>query len=235
MQLIPLPPQPAAKKRNTWLWVLLGCGGLTVIGVIVVLVVGYFLFSIGEHVADNPVRTAAKVVEFINPDIEVLSVDEEKELVTFRDKRTGEVTTISLEELKKQQEKKSSESKPPDNTAQSKPSSESATPEVGGQDGLPNWVVLYPGAKVIAKLKSGTGNKASGTLMLKTDDGADAVLRFYEERLKGDGFSVTPTVVGNLRALSAKRNSGEALVIMAAPEDGDEQDDTQITITYQVQ
>lgn len=227
------PPQPAAKKRNIWLWVLVGCGGLTVLGVLVAVVIGYFLYYTADQVAKNPVRSAAKVVEMINPDIEVISVDEEKQLVTFRDKKTGTVTTVSLEELQKERKPASSDGRSSDDAPQSRPSGAS-TPNGGGDAGdPPAWVLVYPGAKVIAKVVSGGGGKASGTLTLKADATVDAVLRFYEEKLNQLGFSVTRASVGGGRAVYAKRGSGEMMTVTAAPEEPDDQDDTQIVLIYQ--
>lgn len=231
---MPLPPQPAAKKRNIWLWVLVGCGGLTVLGVLVAAVVAYFLYYAADQVAKNPVRSAAKVVEMLNPDIEVISVDEEKQLVTFRDKKTGTVTTVSLEELQKRRQPASSDGRSSDDAPQSRPSGAS-TPNVGGGDAgdLPAWVLVYPGAKVIAKVVSGGGGKVSGTLTLEADATADAVLKFYEEQLNRTGFSVTRAAAGGVRAVYAKRDSGETMTVTAVPEETGDQDDVRIVVSYQ--
>ncbi|MCS7079191.1 MAG: hypothetical protein NZ585_03965 [Chloracidobacterium sp.] len=227
------PSQPAAKKSNIWLWVLVGCGSLTVLGVIIAAVVAYFAYYAFNQAAKNPVRTAAKVVELVNPDIEVISVDEEKQLVTFRDKKTGTVTTVSLEELQKQQKQGQSGGKPADDVAKGGPPPGSTTPGGGDTADLPNWVVLYPGAKVIAKTTSSGGDKVSGTLMLETDDTVEAVFRFYESKLDGVGFTVTRTTVGGVRALSATRNSGETITVTAFPEEPGDQEDTRIMLSYE--
>ncbi|OYT69563.1 MAG: hypothetical protein CFK52_13455 [Chloracidobacterium sp. CP2_5A] len=228
------PPQPAAKKSNVWLWVLAGCGGLALIGVAAASVVLYFTYYALNEVTSNPVRTAAKAVELANPDIEVISVDEEKQLVSFRDKKTGATTTISLKEF---QEQAPSGGKPGsgDNQAKGgKPSGSSAPDiDISDRDALPNWVILYPGAKVIAKVLSGKGDKASGTLTLRTNDTADAVFKFYEGKLDGIGFSVTRAASAGYRAIAAKRDSGETVTVVTAQnEAADGQDGTSIVLSY---
>ncbi len=241
MQPVGSAPPPPAKKRNVWLWVLGGCGVLTLLGIVGVGIALYFGYRFVDEVSKNPVRTAAKVIEMANPDIEVVAVDEEKELVTFRDKKTGTTTTVSLKEFEKQAKPGEGTSSPAPSTA-SQPSS--APPDVGisDSDNLPNWVPVYPGAKVMVKVTSGSGNKVSGSLTLMTRDRPEAVFSFYETKLNGSGFSVTRAASGGYRAITAKRSSGENLTVMVMKVESDdrreddrtEDDDdyTSIVITY---
>jgi len=240
MQPVGYAPPPPAKKRNVW-WVLGGCGVLTLLGIVAVGVVLYFGYRFVDEASKNPVRTAAKVVELANPDIEVVAVDEEKELVTFRDKKTGTTTTVSLKEFEKQAKSKEGTANPAP-SAGGQPAS--APPDVGisDKDNLPNWVLVYPGAKVTAKVTSGSGSKVSGALTLMTRDKPEAVFSFYETKLDGIGFSVTRTASGGYRAIAAKRDSGESISVMVMKveaedrraEDRTEDDDdyTSIVITY---
>ncbi len=240
MQPVGYAPPPA-KKRNVWLWVLGGCGVLTLLGIVVVGVVLYFGYRFVDEVSKNPVRTAAKVIELANPDIEVVAVDEEKKLVTFRDKKTGTTTTVSLEEFEKQAKPGEGTDSPSPSTG-SQPSSSPPDVGISDRDNLPNWVPVYPGAKVTAKVTSGSGNKASGSLTLMTRDKPEAVFNFYETRLNGIGFSVTRAASGGYRAIAAKRDSGESIsVVVMKVESDDHKDDsreedddyTSIVITYQ--
>ncbi len=241
MQPMGYAPPPPAKKRNVWLWVLGGCGVVTLLGIVavgVVLYIAYYAASRAvDEVSKNPVRTAAKVIEMADPDIEVVAVDEEKELVTFRNKKTGTTMTVSLKELEKQGKSGERTGNPAPSTA-SQPSS--APPDVGisDRDNLPNWVLVYPGAKVTAKVTSGSGSKVSGSLTLMTRDKPEAVFSFYETRLDGTGFSVTRAASGGYRAIAAKRDSGESVsVVVMKVESDDHRDDsddyTSIVLTYQ--
>ena len=52
----------------------------------------------------------------------------------------------------------------------------------GQPDKLPPWVILYPGARLLAKAVD--TRKTSGTLILATDQGQEQVYGFYNQRLK---------------------------------------------------
>jgi len=243
MQPVGYAPPPPAKKRNVWWWVLGGCGVLTLLGIVAVGVVLYFGYRFVDEASKNPVRTAAKVVELANPDIEVVAVDEEKELVTFRDKKTGTTTTVSLKELEKKAKSKEGTANPAP-SAGGQPAS--APPDVGisDKDNLPNWVLVYPGAKVTAKVTSGSGSKGTGSLTLMTKDRPETVFSFYETKLGSLGFSITRVTTGSYRTINAKRPSGENLTVMVMKVESDDRreddrtedddDSTSIVLTYNV-
>ena len=243
MQPVGYAQPPPTKKRNVWLWVLGGCGVLTLLGIVVVGVALYFGYRFVDEVSRNPVRTAAKAIEMVNPDIEVVAVDEEKELVTFRDKKTGTTTTVSLKELEKKA-KSGDGTGSPEPSAGSQPPSSPPEVGIGDKDNLPNWVLVYPGAKVTAKVTSGSGNKVSGSLTLMTRDRPEAVFSFYETKLGSLGFSMTRVTAGGYRTINAKRPSGENLTVMVMKVESDDRreddrtedddDSTSIVLTYNV-
>jgi biopolymer transport protein ExbD len=85
-----LPPQqslpPPKKKSNVMVWVLAVCGTLIVIVVIVGLM------------QKNPGLAIAKRMVEANPDIlEIVSVDDEKRLITMRNKQTSETFTLNMD------------------------------------------------------------------------------------------------------------------------------------------
>ncbi len=58
-----------------------------------------------------------------------------------------------------------------------------ASEAVPGQpDRLPPWVIIYPGARLLAKAVD--ARKTSGTLILSTDQGQEQVYGFYNQRLR---------------------------------------------------
>ncbi|HXF38820.1 MAG TPA: biopolymer transporter ExbD [Blastocatellia bacterium] len=86
----PLPPQqslpPPKKKSNVMVWVLAVCGTLIVIVVIVGLM------------QKNPGLAIAKRMVEANPDIlEIVSVDDEKRLITMRNKQTSETFSLNMD------------------------------------------------------------------------------------------------------------------------------------------
>jgi hypothetical protein len=243
MQPVGYETPPPAKKRNVWLWVLGGCGGITLLSLVVGGVALYLGYRAVDEVSKNPIRTAAKIIELTNPDIEVVAVDEEKELVTFRDKKTGTTATVSLKELE-QKAKSGDGTSSPGPSAGSQPSS--SPPEVGSgdKDNLPDWVPVYPGAKVAAKVTSGSGSKGTGSLTLMTKDRPETVFSFYETKLGSLGFSITRVTTGSYRTINAKRPSGENLTVMVMKVESDDRreddrtedddDSTSIALTYNV-
>lgn len=87
------------------MYVLAGCLGLVVIGVLIVAGTGYF---VAKKVKDagvdpalfrtNPMVAAAKVLARNNPDLDVLSVDKDTGVVTVRQKSTGKTVTLDFED-----------------------------------------------------------------------------------------------------------------------------------------
>lgn len=93
------------KKMLIWIGVILGAFLL-----ILALIIGgatYFAYSkvkdmglTPEMLGDNPGVAFGKIVEATNPDIEFISSDPEKEVVTFRNRKTGETITIDFASIK---------------------------------------------------------------------------------------------------------------------------------------
>src|SRR6476620_7608924 len=102
------PPPPPQKKSNVLVWVVAGCGTFVVISVIVVFLGGYFIWNKAkeagldpELMQKRPALAVAKMMVAANPDVELVSVDDEKGLITVKDKKTGKTVTVNLEEAQK--------------------------------------------------------------------------------------------------------------------------------------
>ena len=88
------PPPPPQKKSNVLTWVLVGCGTFVILGVIAFVVGGYFVWNKAKQAGldpalmqKQPALATAKIMVAMNPDIELVSVDEEKGLITVKTKR----------------------------------------------------------------------------------------------------------------------------------------------------
>ena len=85
-------------------WVGIGCGGLMLLGVIAMVVLGVSVFNWGrgaledatgerslsdivERLEDSPARTMAETVIRMNPELELLSTDDDAGTITFRFQR----------------------------------------------------------------------------------------------------------------------------------------------------
>src|SRR5215467_2111425 len=92
---------PPPKKSNALFWILGGCAGIIVIGAIAFIVLSYFVYNKAKQVAsdiqDRPALAAAKALTAFNPDVDVVSTDDEKGTITIRNKKTGETITISAD------------------------------------------------------------------------------------------------------------------------------------------
>ena len=105
----PLPPQqsfppPPQKKSNVMVWVLAGCGTFVLIWVIAGFLGGYYARKAWKEAGLDPelmqkspaLAVAKKMVED-NPDVFELVVDDEKRLITIRNKQTGETNTTDMD------------------------------------------------------------------------------------------------------------------------------------------
>src|SRR5205809_3119634 len=99
------PPPPPQKKSNVLVWVIAGCATFVVIGIIAVFLGGYFVWNKAkeagldpELMQKRPALAEAKMMVEAKPDVELVSVDDEKGLITVKDKKTGKTLTVNLDE-----------------------------------------------------------------------------------------------------------------------------------------
>jgi hypothetical protein len=191
------PPAPLPPKKKGWLfWGLLGCGGLLVLFILVVFLGGVYIWN---RVPKSPAQLAAALITANNPDAEVVSIDEGRGLLQVKDKKTGKIITINLEDAKKGKITFTGEGNEKITLNAGEPGKEalmqvqtkegSASWGAGIPKDLPAWVPVYPGAQAAAG-GAGQSNKGQGgTLTLQTSDPVDKVAGFYQEALKKSGFS----------------------------------------------
>lgn len=189
----PAALQPGVKKPTSPLvWIL---GGVAVFFVlIVILFVGAGLF-VAKKVTDsgvdtallqrNPVLAAAKMAVALNPDVEVVDTDEDKGVLTIREKSTGKTITMNAEDIKNGKLSFS------DDETGGKVS-------IGVDDAakLPEWVPAYPGSKPEGTFSATGGDGEGGMAHFKTSDAGPKVLAFYQDALKKAGYKITATMSG---------------------------------------
>jgi uncharacterized protein YneF (UPF0154 family) len=240
------PPAPPAKKGTSPLvWILAGCGGLVVIALLVILVGGYFVAHKVKGYADmakkNPAMAAAKLAVSFNPDLEIVSEDDDKGTLTIRDKKTGEEITMNAEDIKKGRltfkNKKGEQVTLEGSTEKGKEGfsvkTGKGTMAFGNAEGEtpPSWVPSYPGAKPMASTRQKTEEGVQGTFSFHTGDSREKVLAFFEKELKTAGFEVERAGQGGMSNLSAKSGDGKNkvnVVVLAVSEGG-----TQVTVEYE--
>ena len=104
---MPPPYQPQRRKSRVWLWVLGILGALFLIFVLLVGAGAYFIKQkmhqagvTTEMMRRNPALAGAKIAAAMNPNIEILSVDEDRQTLTYRDKKTGKVSVVTFQNAK---------------------------------------------------------------------------------------------------------------------------------------
>jgi len=249
-QSFPPPPQ---KKSNVLMWVVVGCGTFLVIGVIAVFLGGYFVWNKAKQagldpdlIQKKPALAVAKMMVAANPDIELVSVDDEKGLITVKDKKTGETVTVNLDDAQKgkvvfkkdgedevSMEAKGDES---NGSVEVKSSEGSAKFGTGSVDKIPDWVPLYPEAKPVGSYSAQNKDGASGGFHFATKDPPNKVISFYEDGFKRAGLTVNTNLLTQngktTGGLATGEDSGKkrtASVNAIADEEG-----TQVTVFYEM-
>lgn len=196
------PPAAPKKGLHPLAWVAIGCGALLVLGgVAFVGVTWYAAHKLKQVAADfenNPGKAAAEMFVRVNPEIEMVSSDDAAGTMTVRNTKTGEVATFKYDEL--------GEGKLSWKTSEGEGSFDVQSKEGGGMTvktdkgemtlgasdlDLPDWVPIYPGAKIgqgMFSSRSDEGNMAS--FPITTGDASKDVMAFYEKALKEAGFEV---------------------------------------------
>ena len=191
----PVTPMPGAVKPRTspLVWILGAIVGIFVlVGILVVgagLFVAHKVKSAGfdsELAQKNPALAAAKVMASLNPDVEVVGMDEDRGLITIKDKKTGKTITMNAEDVKNGKLTFSDES-----------TGQKVTFGAASAVKLPDWLPTYPGSKPEGTFSaSGDGNDG-GMAHFKTSDASSKVLSYYQDALKSGGFKITSTFSGD--------------------------------------
>lgn len=239
-QPIPQPsyPPPPKKKSNVVVWVLAGCGTFVVLGAVAVMAISYFVWNKAKDFEKNPAFAVAKMMVSANPDVELVSADEERGLITIKDKKTGEVFTVNLDDVEngKLTFKKNGESAV---TFEAKGNgSEGGSLEVksgegtarfgsGSVDKLPDWIPAYPGSEIEGIYSAASKEGGSGGFNFLTADEPQKVVSFYEKSLERAGLTVTTNITQQSGKATGGIVSGEdsdrnrtAFINAAAGEDG---------------
>lgn len=175
-----VPPQMPPKKKglHPLAWVGIGCGGLTLIGLIVIGLISWFAYTKVKELARNPAKASAELMVQANPDIEKVSENETAGEMTIRVKSTGEEITLKYNEL-----------------ANGKISIKDKDGNISvlGQGDLskvPAWVPRYPGiADEATSFQVENSGKHSGVLSGTTSDSVDAIKNFYDGNAPTGSFT----------------------------------------------
>ena len=226
----PAAPAPAKGGSKVLFWILGIIGAIVLLIVVGVAVVGFYIKHkveqagvSSELLQRNPGLAVLKIMTATNPNLEILSTDENDRVVKIRDKQTGKIMTMTFDDLEKGKI-----------TFRADDDKGGATLSIGqGVTGLPDWAPAYPGARESGGSKvdaHGDNGEAGGTVTFATSDPPEKVLAFYTEKLKAAGLTVNGTFTsGTTSTLSAADDSDGRGVHVAISGAGD---GSTITVIY---
>ena len=104
------PGGPAAAPVKTgggvkvFLWILGGCLGIVVIGILIFVGLGFFVLHKAKQMGldpdlmqKNPVLAVAKISVATNPDLETVSSNDSASTIVVRNKKTGKTSTMQVD------------------------------------------------------------------------------------------------------------------------------------------
>jgi len=215
------------KKSNTMVWVLGGLGGCLTLIIICVLGAYFFIAHKAKQAGidtdllkRNPALATAKIMVAANPDVEMVSVDEGRQEITVRNRKSGKTYTLSFEDAKNGKFTMKEDGK--------------TTLTVGGKAKVPSWVPDYPGSDPQGAFSAAGADGESGTFTFKTKDGSDKVVQYYQDQFKSAGMKVTSNITSQDGKSSAgmlsaqdEANKHSVTIVLSV-----ESDETTVAVTY---
>jgi hypothetical protein len=249
-QTTPIGEQPQ-KKSRVLVWVLAGCGGFALLAVIIVVVGSIFVWHKAkqagfdpELMRKNPAQAVAKMIAATNPDIDIVSVDDAKGLITVKNKKTGETVTVNFEDARDgkvtfKEGNKDTVTIDASGSAESggvemKSGDASMKMGTGAPENLPSWLPQYPGVKVEGSYSMQGKDGDAGSFGFKTGDSIDRIVKFYEEGLRNAGLKVNTNLLNQNGQVSGGLVTGEdkqegRTALVTASASGQQ---TQVSVTF---
>jgi hypothetical protein len=232
---------PGKKKLGPWVWILGGCFGLIVVAGVIAISAGFFVANKVKQagldpalIEKNPGLAVAKMMVSANPELEMVSIDENKGIIKVREKKTGKTLIVNLAAAKEGKfefqdesgEKIELDASGSGDSGTVTIKGSKGTMQMGGGLKLPAWVPSYPGAQETGSFGINADDSNAGTMTFKSADSADQIAAFYENALKGTGFAVEKT------ALNA---SGQPAILFVTAKDKNSDKSVQVTATTEAQ
>jgi hypothetical protein len=221
------PVGPAtATKTSPLVWILGGCFGLLVLGAIVGGLTMYYIAHKARQAAHmlekNPALAVTRMIAAANPDVDVVSTDEDKGTITVRDKKTGKTMIMNFADAQKGKfvfeqdgQKMALEAHADgDKGSFEMKSSEGSMKFATGasSEKLPAWLSAYPGSAPQGSMSMQNGKETSGSFSFTTKDSIEAVVRYYEDALNKAGLKATTN--------SVQQNGKTSLGMVSAEDPG---------------
>lgn len=198
---------PPKKKMGVLSWVLIGCLGLLVVAGAVFVGGVWFVKNKVENVVQdfeqNPVRTAAELAVRMNPEVELVAVDDGAQTMTIREKATGKVVTVDWSAMSEGRLRFEADGQ--EVSIDASPTEQGGTLEIeagdqqmqatfgaGAADGGLDWFPRYPEASDLSVNYTAQGGAGRNDFFtFTTADSVDQVLVFYEEAFEEADFEIS--------------------------------------------
>jgi hypothetical protein len=193
----------------------------------------------------NPAKAVATLAVKVNPDLEFISTDDAKGTITFREKATGKVTTMTFDEMSEGKftitDSEGNETKIDGSAGgQGRVTIKGRQGETiisgnAAETAPPAWVPAYPGATAQqGGMRAENDGVLSGMGALRSQDPVGKVKDHYETQLKAAGFQVETSTM-NLNGaesatVTATKDEGKTTANIMINRDGDV---TNIVVTYE--
>jgi len=194
------------RKTSPLVWIVVAVLGLFVLVGIAVVGGGLFLVHKAkqagfdtELMRNNPGLATAKLLAATNPDLEVVSTDDQRGIITIRQKSTGKIMTMNFDDMKRgkftfKEDGKDAvtlEAHGNGDTGNMQMKSGSESLNFGAnQATLPAWIPAYPNSKPVSTFSMNGRDGTSASFQFQTQDAPKDVVAFYETGLKQAGFSI---------------------------------------------
>jgi len=182
-------------------WIVGGCGGLVVLAALVGGLGMYYVAHKVKQAAHNPALAVTRMLAAANPDVDVVSTDEDKGTITVRDKKTGKTMTMNFADAQKgkfvfeqdgQKVQMEAHGEGDKGSFEVKSSEGSMKFQAGaGSEKLPDWLPAYPGSAPQGAFSMQNPKETTGSFNFVTKDSIEQVMRYYEDALKKAGLKVT--------------------------------------------
>lgn len=244
----PTPQKSSGTKPLVWILgiivglLLLAFGSCAVVGFYAMHKVKQAGFD-SDLMKKNPGLATAKMAVAMNPDVEVVSSDDNAGTIAVRDKKTGKVVTMKFDPQKKAMVITDENGKTTSLTttgeganATMEMKTSEGTMKVGNiADKPPAWVPQYPGSSPQSTFSASNDGEQSGSYTFTTPDPTDKLISFYSDSLKSAGFAVSNMTsnsdgkVGGMVSAEDKASKRTLVVSLATESDG-----THVNVTFSV-
>lgn len=255
------PTAPPKKGLSPWAWVAIGCSGIVVVLVVVALAAGFFVLKkgkemveeatgsesfqeIAQNLKNNPTKAVAELMIRANPELDLISTDDEEGTITFRNTRTAKEATLHFEDVAEgrfsmttSEGDYSIDATEGEETGVTFKGPEGETHFGASADlsNVPDWVPAYPDATDTRSLMhSFNADGIVGALSSKTSDNAQKVVDHFKMLFEDQGYkigsvSMTKTGDGAFGAITGELSGqGRSINVVIIESSGK----SQVTINY---